>query len=214
MRHGPSSGAPAGDAAPSDPLLRPFRPKTQSKVQVEVAPKPRLDSPSGWVRGRRRTRPLCATLDGMPGEPDRTIVGRLSRQGEQALGRITEELVANPVVGRAVTGALEARERAVQAQEAAMGALNIPSAGDVERLTRRLRSVSQRLEGIEDVLDRLEERAIATSAAIVVEDRTPALEVRLEEIARDLAALREAVAPGDAPVPRAQERLTVAEARR
>jgi hypothetical protein len=37
-----------------------------------------------------------------------------------------------------------------------MGALNLPSASDVERLTRRLRSVSQRLEGIEDVLDRLE----------------------------------------------------------
>ena len=36
-----------------------------------------------------------------------------------------------------------------------MGALNLPSAGDLERLTRRLRSVSQRLEAIEDNLDRL-----------------------------------------------------------
>ena len=39
-----------------------------------------------------------------------------------------------------------------------MGALGIPSAADVERVTRRLRSVSQRLEGIEDSLDRLEGR--------------------------------------------------------
>ncbi len=147
----------------------------------------------------------------MASEPHSTIVDRLSRQGEQALGRIAEELVANPLVGRAVSGALETRERAVAAQEAAMGALNIPSAGDVERLTRRLRSVSQRLEGIEDALDRLEERAIATSTAIALADRTPA-DARLEEIARDLAALREAVAPGDAPVPRAQERLAVAKA--
>ena len=37
-----------------------------------------------------------------------------------------------------------------------MGALNLPSASDLERLTRRVRSVSQRLEGIEDGLDRLE----------------------------------------------------------
>ena len=139
---------------------------------------------------------------------------RLSKQGEASLGKLAQDLLENPLVNSALTAAFDARERAVQAQEAAMGALNIPSAGDVERLTRRLRSVSQRLEGIEDVLDRLEERAIATSAAIAVEDRTPALEVRLEEIARDLAALREAVAPGDAPVPRAQERLTVAEAGR
>ena len=91
--------------------------------------------------------------------PDRTFVDRLSRQGEEALGRIAEELIANPVVNRAITGAFEARDRAVQAQEAAMGALNIPSAADVERLTRRLRSVSQRLEGIEDALDRLEVKA-------------------------------------------------------
>ena len=39
-----------------------------------------------------------------------------------------------------------------------MGALNIPSAADIERLTRRLRSVSQRLEGIEDGVDRLDQR--------------------------------------------------------
>src|SRR5215211_32360 len=92
-------------------------------------------------------------------EQDERFVDRLSRQGEEALGRIAEELISNPVVNSAVSRALEAREKAVQAQEAAMGALNIPSAADVERLTRRLRSVSQRLEGIEDALDRIEERA-------------------------------------------------------
>src|SRR3954467_15748608 len=100
-------------------------------------------------------------------EPDHgdSFVDRLSRQGEEALGKIAEELIGNPVVNSAVTRALEAREKAVQAQEAAMGALNIPSAADVERLTRRLRSVSQRLEGIEDSLDRIEQRAQAAAEA-------------------------------------------------
>ena len=133
------------------------------------------------------------------------FVDRLSRQGEEALGRIAEELIANPMVNRALTGAFEARDKAVHAQEAAMGALNIPSAADVERLTRRLRSVSQRLEGIEDSLDRIEERAGAAAAEPPADDH----DARLEEIARDLAALREAVSPGSEPVPRAQERLTV-----
>src|SRR5215218_248448 len=110
-------------------------------------------------------------------EADERFVDRLSRQGEEALGKIAEELIGNPVVNGAIARALEAREKAVLAQEAAMGALNIPSAADVERVTRRLRSVSQ----------------------------------RLDEIARDLGALRESVAPSDAPVPRAQERLTVTE---
>src|SRR2546423_1904156 len=98
-------------------------------------------------------------------EPEEKFVERLSRQGEEALGRIAEELIENPVVNGALTRALEAREKAVQAQEAAMGALNIPSAADIERLTRRLRSVSQRLEGIEDALDRLEDRAGAAATA-------------------------------------------------
>jgi len=153
----------------------------------------------------------------MPATPeDDRLVDRISRQGEEVLGRLAEEVIGSSVVNRAVTGALEAREKAVQAQDAAMGALNLPSAADIERLTRRLRSVSQRLEGIEDSLDRLEERAgsAAAAAAASAEDRgdPAALEARLDEIARDVAALRNAVAPEGEPMPRAQERLTVTEA--
>jgi DNA repair exonuclease SbcCD ATPase subunit len=139
-------------------------------------------------------------------EHDESFVEKLSRQGEEALGKVAEELIANPVVNAAIARAFEAREKAVQAQEAALGALNLPSAADIERVTRRLRSLSQRLEGIEDALDRLEERIAAAGS---VPDRSLAVEARLEEISRDLARLREAVAPTEAPVPRAQERLTV-----
>jgi chromosome segregation ATPase len=142
-------------------------------------------------------------------EHDEGFVEKLSRQGEEALGRVAEELIANPVVNGAIARAFEAREKALQAQEAALGALNLPSAADIERVTRRLRSLSQRLEGIEDAIDRLEERVAAVGAG---PDRLERVEARLEEIARDLSRLREAVAPSDEPVPRAQERLTVTEA--
>jgi chromosome segregation ATPase len=97
---------------------------------------------------------------------DMTFVDRVSRQGEEALGKLAEELIGNPIVSGAVSRAFEAREKAVQAQEAALGALNIPSAADVERVTRRLRSVSQRLESIEDTLDRLEDRLASQSAKV------------------------------------------------
>ena len=145
-------------------------------------------------------------------EYDERFVDRLSRQGEEALGRLAEELVANPVVNGAIRRAFDAREKAVQAQEVAMGALNIPSSADVERVTRRLRSISQRLEGVEDALDRVEDRLAPLAAAAEAageDDRAEAIEGRLEEIARDIAALREAMAPSAEPVPRAQERLTV-----
>src|SRR3989440_5822546 len=100
------------------------------------------------------------------GMQDAGIRERLSRQGEEALGKIAEELVGNPVVSGALSRAFEAREKAVQAQEAAMGALGIPSAADIERLTRRVRSVSQRLESIEDAVDRLDGRLEGIQAAV------------------------------------------------
>jgi predicted nucleic acid-binding Zn-ribbon protein len=144
---------------------------------------------------------------------DEGIKQRLQRQGEEALGKLAEELAGNPLVTGALQRAFEAREKAVAAQNVAMGALNIPSAADVERLTRRLRSVSQRLEAIEDTLDRVEERmqGLATQTAGAADGQDEEILARLEEVARDIAALREALAPADQPVPRAQERLSVTE---
>ena len=84
---------------------------------------------------------------------DDGLRARFSRQGEETLGRLAQELLESPLVSGAISRAFDAREKAAQAQEVAMGALNLPSAGDLERLTRRVRSVSQRLEGVEDALD-------------------------------------------------------------
>jgi CRP-like cAMP-binding protein len=136
---------------------------------------------------------------------------RISRQSEETLGKLAEELLGNPMVATALQRTFEAREKASHAQEAAMGALGIPSAADVERVTRRLRSLSQRLESIEDLLDRIEERIGTLDARLDSATRNEPLERRLDEIARDLVALREAVTPTAEPVPRAQERLTVTE---
>jgi hypothetical protein len=144
-------------------------------------------------------------------EPDQEgLRERLARQGEEALGKLAEELAGNPIVTGALQRAFEAREKAVAAQNVAMGALNIPSAADIERLTRRIRSVSQRLEAIEDTLDRVEERLQTATGAQSNGTDEQVLE-RLEEVARDIAKLREALVPTDQPVPRAQERLSVSE---
>jgi CRP-like cAMP-binding protein len=114
---------------------------------------------------------------------------RLTRSGEDALGRLAQDLLENPLVNGAIARAFEAREKAAQAQEVAFGALNIPSASDIERLTRRLRSVSQRLEGIEDGVDRLDERLAGLQGA-------------LEAITKELAELRKTT-PKRAPAKRA-----------
>src|SRR3954467_7746675 len=90
-------------------------------------------------------------------DEDGGLRDRLSKQGEEALGKLASDLLENPLINSAITRAFSAREKAVHAQEAAMGALNLPSAADIDRLTRRLRTVSTRLEGIEEALDRLQE---------------------------------------------------------
>jgi predicted nucleic acid-binding Zn-ribbon protein len=113
---------------------------------------------------------------------DKSLRERMTRQSEEAIGRLAQELLDNPVVSGALSHAFEARERASRAQEVAMGALNLPSASDLERLTRRLRGVSQRLEGIEDGLDRLEQRLEGPTAAAALDQRLTAIEERLAQI--------------------------------
>jgi CRP-like cAMP-binding protein len=114
---------------------------------------------------------------------------RLQKQGEDALGQFAQQLLESPLVHRALAGAFDAREKAVQAQEAAMGALNLPSAADLERLTRRVRSLSQRLEGIEDGVDRLDERLAALPGARI-EERLTGIEAALEKLGNEVEAVR------------------------
>jgi hypothetical protein len=79
----------------------------------------------------------------------------LRARGEEALGELAQAVLENPLLSQAVGKALDAGERAAQAQRSAIGALNLASAADLERLERRLRSLSDRLEAVEDQLDEL-----------------------------------------------------------
>lgn len=79
----------------------------------------------------------------------------LRARSEQAIGEVAQALLDSQVLENAVAAAFGAREKALDAQHAAMSALNLPSAGDVERLERRIRSLSQRLEEVEDQIDRV-----------------------------------------------------------
>jgi DNA repair exonuclease SbcCD ATPase subunit len=113
---------------------------------------------------------------------DNSLKVRVTKQGEEAIGKLAQELLENSVVSGALSAAFETRERAMRAQEMAMGALNIPSASDIERLTRRVRSVSQRLEGIEDSLDRLESRLDPAGEVQALEERLARIEAALERL--------------------------------
>jgi hypothetical protein len=124
-------------------------------------------------------------------DADRGLRDRLAEKTEDRLGRALADLFDNSLVHGALGRASDARERAAQAQELAMGALNLPSAADVERLTRRLRSVSQRLEGIEDGMQRLGRTLSGQS----LEARLGGIEEQLRNISGKLDARPAAAAP-------------------
>jgi hypothetical protein len=117
-----------------------------------------------------------------PDDVSKSLRDRFGGSTEDRLGRALSELLESPLLTGAIGRAFDAREKAAQAQEVALGALNIPSAADIERLTRRLRSVSHRLEAIEDGVDRLD-RALAPSG----------VEARLAEIESQLRVLNDGV---------------------
>jgi predicted RNase H-like nuclease (RuvC/YqgF family) len=79
----------------------------------------------------------------------------LRARSEQAIGELAQALIDSEVLENALAAAFGAREKAADAQRAALAALNLPSAAEVERLERRIRSLSRRLEEVEDQLDGL-----------------------------------------------------------
>ncbi|MBA2522477.1 MAG: hypothetical protein H0V25_04010 [Solirubrobacterales bacterium] len=77
----------------------------------------------------------------------------LRGRGEEAVGDLAQALLENPLFSQALGKALGAGERAAQAQRAALGAFDIPSAGELAQLSRRVRALSDRVEALEDELD-------------------------------------------------------------
>jgi TolA-binding protein len=125
---------------------------------------------------------------------------RIAGQAEDAIGRLADELLENPVFNSALSGAFAAREKAAQVQQSAMGALNLPSASDIDRLARRLRSVSHRLEELEDGVERVSDRIDSLSEAArapsaKLAEQLERIQERLDRLTDEVAALRRP-APG------------------
>jgi DNA-binding transcriptional MerR regulator len=154
-------------------------------------------------------------------EDGSSLRDRLSRQSEEALGKLASDLLENPLVNSAITKAFSAREKAASAQEAAMGALNLPSAADIDRLTRRLRTVGTRLEGIEEALDRLQDgvdklaerlQEAGRSSEPGIADRVAAIEGQLSKLVNEVGHVSDAIDARPVEVHREQERLAVDDA--
>lgn len=103
--------------------------------------------------------PCMNDMDEPGGEGVRERVS--ARAGEGALGELAQLLVDNPWMNQALQLAFGARERAQQVGATAIRNLNLPTGTDVDRLARRMRAISERLEEVEDTLDRLGQEVAA-----------------------------------------------------
>ena len=91
---------------------------------------------------------MSAENDGNDGIRD-----RVQSKGEKAAADLAQALIGSPAFGQAVSAAVAARDRAADAQRAAMGAMGLSSQDEADRLQRRVRVLSDRLEETEDRLD-------------------------------------------------------------
>ncbi len=151
-----------------------------------------------------------SSADHFSDDPEQTgIRKRIAGQAEDAIGRIADDMLENPVVNSALSRAFSAREKVAQAQQSAMDALNLPTASELEKLGRRLRTISQRLEEVEDAVDKLGVRMEALSEETRASDanltaQVDRVDTRLEQLGRDVGTLRRDAAregiPGEPPV--------------
>ena len=100
--------------------------------------------------------------------------GGLKARGEEAIGEVAQALLENPLFSQALGRALGAGERAMQVQKSALGAIDVASAGDVERVSRRVRSLADRLEAVEDAFDELRDELKALRREVAEASGPPA----------------------------------------
>lgn len=94
-----------------------------------------------------------------PEGPSDGVRDRLAATGQGALGDVAQLLLENPLFNQALQVAFGARDAASQAASQARKGLNVATSADVDRLGRRLRAISDRLEEVEDRLDELTRRS-------------------------------------------------------
>jgi chromosome segregation ATPase len=187
------------------------RPGNNPLVELKGLAGPGASQPCSSLRHSALTVALFETTgpkgkkleaDAPGADESRGLRRRISGQAEDAIGKLADDLLSNEVINNALQHAFGAREKVAQAQESAMEALNIPSASNVDKLARRLRSISQRLEEIEDGVERVDRRLdgldSATKHPAAIEERLGRIESQLDDLGRELAALRREAGSADA----------------
>jgi hypothetical protein len=136
------------------PYLNPSPLLPQARENYLVA-QPNATSNPGEKSTKSVDKGSRATVGSVDDSQRDGIRGRLGARGEEAISDIAQILVENPLLNQALQAAFGARDLAQSATTTAIKGVGVGTSADVERLTRRLRSISDRLEEVEDKIDDL-----------------------------------------------------------
>ena len=101
-----------------------------------------------------------------------TMVGRLSKRGEEALNRLIDELGQNQRVSDAVGRAMEGKGRIETAGRKALGQVGVAASDELKELRRHIERLEQRLARLEGAPEAAADQAEDT--AKVAETKTTA----------------------------------------
>jgi hypothetical protein len=90
--------------------------------------------------------------------------------------RVGYRVVRNSIVKAVAHRAFEVRDLALKAQVDLLAALNLPTADDIAALARAVRSLSQRLEVLEDTVARIDQGVGRLQAAERRSQRPPVVD--------------------------------------
>jgi hypothetical protein len=112
---------------------------------------------------------------------DITAIDSVARRAGAVVEGLVEQRAVQELLGQVSSWS----DRVGRIQEAALGALNLPTAVGVSRLERRIRGVSDRIGRLEDQLDRI--------AANVARSSSPSEPAAIGELTAEVAALRASI---------------------
>jgi hypothetical protein len=90
---------------------------------------------------------------------------KMSEGAPMDLMKIAQSVLRSPGLAPAVQRGMELRDAALSLQTAVLGALNLPTASDLATVAGRLRQLSQRLESLEDTVDRVDRNVTRIQAS-------------------------------------------------
>ena len=99
---------------------------------------------------------------------DNPVLKKMIATGEERVGRIATQLLSNErlmgALQKTVSAALEAKATAERAAQSALGAMNIPTSGDVKKLEGKIEELEKVFEGLSAKIAELQKKESAAQS--------------------------------------------------